>query len=104
MNPWTFKLSINIVTIFIEFAVGFRIVLKFLGANPEAPFTAWIYTMSRAYTYPFRGMFLPFQIDKNAVIDTSAVFAFTVYLFAAYFCLRLIDYVDSYRVETISNE
>jgi hypothetical protein len=40
----------------IELILGFRFVFLLLGANPDAPFVAWIYNMSIPLVAPFAGI------------------------------------------------
>lgn len=97
MSPKTMTLLVKIVASFIEAAVAFRIILRFLGANPKSPFAAWIYDLSHPYIYPFGSMFVSSKVGAQAVLDTTALFALAVYLFLAYFVTRLIQFVYSYQ-------
>ena len=47
------RLIINTIAIIIELLLVFRLVLKFLQANPGTPFVAWIYSMTQWLVAPF---------------------------------------------------
>src|SRR5687768_5520512 len=49
----------------IEVLLAFRVILKMLGANPNAGFANLIYTLSNPLAMPFRGIF------QTAVVETS---------------------------------
>ena len=54
-------------------------LLKLLGANPDADYTRWAYRSLDRVMEPFRGIFTPIEIDGNAVLDTSIMFAMVIY-------------------------
>lgn len=69
----------------IETLVGLRFLFEVLGANPAAPFVAWIYNWSTPLVAPFSGIFgqNPVITGQGAVtssvFDWTAVVAFIVY-------------------------
>jgi hypothetical protein len=80
----------NIVMGAVDFILGARIVLYFLGANPATPFVDWIYSLSFGLTAPFRGL-LPDLFLGTTPVDTTALVALTVYSLAAYLVISAID-------------
>lgn len=66
-----------IVTI-LEVALAFRFILKLLGANPQAGFSSFIYSI----TYPFAAPFLAvFKITKveGSIFEWTTLLAMVVY-------------------------
>jgi putative Mn2+ efflux pump MntP len=85
---------INFVLSVILIFIGLRIILRFLGANPDADFVDWIYETSGSIINPFIGMFPSPAIDGRYVIEFSSIFAFIVYLIVGYLIVELIEYID----------
>lgn len=85
----------------IELLLGFRMVLKALGANPESGFTTLVYALSNPIALPFRGI-LPFAVSGNSVFEWSTIIAAIVYLLIAYglvHLMQMIKPVTSHEVE-----
>lgn len=67
----------------LEVLLGFRFILKLLGANPNSGFTDFIYSVSGPLTAPFRGIFSTPTAEGDittAVFETSTLVAMVVYL------------------------
>ena len=84
----------------VELLLGFRVILKFFGANPHASFVEWVYKTSQPLLKPFEGMFPTPVIEGNFVIEFSTLFALIVYGTAAYLLTELIGYVRRAGKET----
>lgn len=56
---------------FIEIVLAFRFVLKLLGANPEAGFSAFVYNISAPFAAPFASMF---HASTNQGVETTSLF------------------------------
>ncbi len=56
---------------FIEIVLAFRFVLKLLGANPNAGFTQFIYSLSSPFAGPFAGIF---SASTNQGAETTSFF------------------------------
>ncbi len=85
----------------IEMLLGFRMVLKALGANPLSGFTSLIYTLSEPLSYPFAGI-LRTSISQTSVFEWSTVIAAIVYAIIAYglvHVLQLMKPVSPHEVE-----
>lgn len=80
----------DIIFTFIEGIIGLRILLRFLGANPSAPFVSWIYQTSRPLLSPFEGMFPSPSARGGFVIEVSALFAILIYAFVGYIIASVI--------------
>jgi uncharacterized protein YggT (Ycf19 family) len=72
--------------------LGFFLLL--FGANPDAPFAAWVYRSLERVMAPFRGIFEPVPLNGDSVLDTSVLFAMIVYGIAALFLSALIDWLS----------
>jgi hypothetical protein len=75
---------IAIVFGIIELLVGFRLVLLFLGANPETQFVAWVYSWSAPLIAPFAGILgqpitAPTGTVVHSVFEPSCLIALVVY-------------------------
>jgi len=53
--------------------------LKLFGANPSSDYVQWAYRSLDRVMEPFRGMFTPIEIDGNAILDPSILFAMIIY-------------------------
>lgn len=58
--------------------------LRLAGANPDAPFAAWIYRSADRAMDPFRGIFPTRELTNESVLDLSLLFAIVVYLVLAF--------------------
>ncbi|MHB8108922.1 MAG: YggT family protein [Syntrophorhabdaceae bacterium] len=83
------RFIINIVATIIELSLVFRLVLKFVQANPGTPFVAWIYGMTELLVAPFSRI-LPNWKISNFVIDFSTLTALIVYAIVAALILRIL--------------
>lgn len=62
----------------IEVLLAFRLVLKLLGANPEAGFSSLIYGMTYIFTAPFLRVFSITQV-AGSVFEWTTLLAMFVY-------------------------
>ena len=70
---------IEVLLIAVVAILGLSFLMQLLGANPEAPFTSWIYARTETFMTPFNGVFDPIQITGESEIRTSLLFAMVVY-------------------------
>ncbi len=80
---------IELLAFSLGILIALRVLIKFFGASPEAPFVSWLYETTDAILAPFLGMF-PTPVFGNSEIDLSALFGMAVilaigYVFAAAF-------------------
>ena len=76
----------------IEGLLAIRLILKRLGANPQAGFTNFVYGLTDFFMAPFRNL-LPAVgtgSSSGAVLETSVVIAIIVYALIAWVLARLI--------------
>ncbi len=79
--------------------LGIRILLKFIGANPESPFAAWIYRITEPFLVLFQGLTDNPSIG-DIVLELHAFFAIAFYALAAWALVRLV-WLVFYRPEDI---
>lgn len=65
-----------------------RLVLKLLGANPEAGFSRWIYNVTEVLLGPFRGL-LPTVGNTQSQLEMSVLIAILVYALIGWVLARL---------------
>lgn len=73
----------------ISVIITFRFVLLLLGANREAGFTDFIYSLSAPFVAPFVGIFGE-PTYGTAVFEISSVLAIAVYLLVAWGIAKLV--------------
>lgn len=110
--PKTFKKKKNLFRIYqiiwyaltvIEIILGFRVFLKFLGANPTSGFAHFIYTLSAPLAEPFSGIFQITPVSTNAVVEWSTFFAMGVYVLLAYILTELIPIIKPVSPEEVDH-
>lgn len=69
---------IALIVSIIEAFLVLRIILMLLAANPDAPFTSWIYSWTAPLVAPFWGIF-PNAATRGHVLDAAAIVAVIVY-------------------------
>ena len=62
----------------LEALIGFRIVLKLIGANPANPFAMLVYSFSNIFVFPFQGLTAT-PAAGGAVLELSSLIAMVVY-------------------------
>jgi len=72
----------------LEVLLAFRFVLKLLGANPDAGFTAFIYGITYVFALPFLSVFRITQIS-GSVIEWTSILAMFVYWLVALGIIKL---------------
>lgn len=80
----------------IEALLILRLVLKLLGANPDAGFTQLVYSASQVFVAPFQYVFSA-PSAGGSVLELSTVLALVVYWLIAWGIVKLI--VMNRRVE-----
>ncbi|HEX5400014.1 MAG TPA: YggT family protein [Verrucomicrobiae bacterium] len=85
------RASINIVVGIIELLLTFRLIFKFLTANPETPFVAWLYGVTAPLVAPFAKI-LPNREFSGFVVDFATVAALIVFALAGGLLLLIFSY------------
>lgn len=78
----------------LETLLAFRLIFKFLGANPGSTFVSLIYNMSEVFLAPFKGIFrsaVSSGIETKSVLEPTTIIAMIVYALIAYGIVRLIE-------------
>jgi uncharacterized protein YggT (Ycf19 family) len=73
----------------IEALLALRFALRLLGANPEAAFTQFIYSLSYIFVAPFQLVFGTPTAGGSA-LELSTLLAMAVYWFIAWGIIRLL--------------
>lgn len=77
----------------VEIILGFRVLLKALGANPGSGFVDLIYNISSPFSLPFSGIFGVTAVTKGSIIEWSTFVAMAVYALLAYGVVKLIQLI-----------
>lgn len=73
----------------VEALLAFRIVLKLLGANPEAGFTSFIYGVTYVLANPFISVFNVTKV-AGSVFEWTTILAMLVYWLVAFGIIKLL--------------
>ena len=63
----------------IEVLLAFRFILKLLGANPSAGFSAFIYGVTYVFATPFLAVFRNTRIVSGSIFEWTTLLAMAVY-------------------------
>ncbi len=72
----------------LEALLAFRFVLKFMGANPIAGFTSFIYAITWPFTAPFLAVFPKIAV-QGSIFEWTTLLAMLVYWMVAFAIVRL---------------
>ena len=81
--------TVRYITGLIEALLLFRFILKFLGANPSAGFSSFIYGISYPFAAPFLNVFRITQM-AGSVFEWTTLLAMLVYWLIAWGICRLL--------------
>ncbi len=73
----------------IEVLLAFQFVLKLLGANPSAGFTAFIYSIAHVFAAPFISVFGVTEV-AGSMFEWTTILAMFVYWIVAYGIVSLL--------------
>ena len=73
---------------FLEVLMGFRFILKLLGANPDAGFTNFIYAVTYPLVAPFLNVFRISRVE-GSVFEWTTLLAMLVYFLVAWGIIKL---------------
>ncbi len=96
------KRIVEIIFIIIEILLGFRLVLKFLGANPDNFFVNGIYSISQVFVGVFQGIFSEATTDgleTTSVFEPGTLIAMIVIGIIAWIILMIINSVSRNSVK-----
>ena len=92
---------VNVIIGIIEAAFAIRIVLELFGANPTAPFIAWVYGATGSMLGPFAGAFPNISLGGGMVLDVVALLGMIVYAVLGWVLLQLLSFIFSTAVRNI---
>lgn len=94
---FTFKATqlILILLLIFESLVTLRIILKFLGANPESLFAVLLYGFTNIFLFPFNNL-VPTPTFGNMVFEISSVIGMAFYALVGWAIERIV-YLVFYR-------
>jgi uncharacterized protein YggT (Ycf19 family) len=73
----------------IETLLAIRFVLRLFGANPDAPFASFIYSVSDVFLMPFQGLFATPRSGVST-LDFNAIVGIVVYMLVAYLFAKIV--------------
>ena len=73
----------------IEGLIGLRVLLKLMSANPDNPFAAAVYGLTRPLLFPFATLTAQPQIG-DLVFEISSIVAMLVYAFVAWVMVQAV--------------
>lgn len=73
----------------LEVLLAFRFLLRLLGANPDAGFSAFIYGLSYPFTLPFSAVFGATAVS-GSVFEWTTLLAMAVYWLIAFGIVKLL--------------
>ncbi len=80
----------------LEVAIGLRVLLKLLAANPDAGFARFIYGITSVFLAPFFGL-LATPSANGAVLELPTIFGMIVYALLAWGIVRAMWLIFSPR-------
>jgi uncharacterized protein YggT (Ycf19 family) len=91
-NIMTYKLTLFVwaVAFIVQAILGLRFIFRILDANPEAPFSALIYSLSAPLLAPFSIVF-DTTVVAGAVVEWSTLLAIIVYGIIAQLIVMMIN-------------
>ncbi len=84
----------------IEILLGFRLLLKLMGANPLAGFANFIYTLSGPFANPFLGT-VPTTVSEVSVMEWSTLFAMAVYAVIVWLIVEFFQLIKPVNPEEV---
>jgi uncharacterized protein YggT (Ycf19 family) len=81
----------------LETLLVIRFFLKLLGANPDALFTTFIYSLTELFVVPFEGVFFSPQ-TRGSMLDLAALLAMIVYALLAWLIVSAVETLASRRL------
>ena len=73
----------------LEALIALRIGLKLIGANPDSPIVAMIYSFTSMFLFPFYGM-VNSPTAGNMVLEIYSMFAMLIYALVAWTLERIV--------------
>ena len=74
----------------IDVLLFIRLLLKVMAANPDVPFTGFVYGITNVFLAPFHGL-LPAWASGRSILEPTVLIAILVYALIAYALARIIS-------------
>ncbi len=74
----------------IQIALGLRVLLKLIAANPTSGFTRFIYGLTAPFVAPFSNIVATPTAANGATLDVSSLLAILIYLLLSWLIVRLL--------------
>jgi len=74
----------------IQIALGLRVLLKLIAANPASGFTRLIYGLTAPFVAPFSNIVATPTAANGATLDASSLLAILIYLLLSWLIVRLL--------------
>ncbi|HEY8598572.1 MAG TPA: YggT family protein [Thermomicrobiales bacterium] len=74
----------------IQIALGLRVLLKLIAANPTSGFTRFIYGFTAPFVAPFSNIVATPTAANGATLDVSSLLAILIYLLLSWLIVRLL--------------
>ena len=78
---------------FFEVFLGIRLMLRLLGANPEAPIVDLVYVVTDIISSPFKGIFSDVYLKSGGALDLVTVATMIGYPVLVYLIIELIHLI-----------
>ena len=75
---------IYLITGLLELALGLRVLLKLIAANPASPFAQLVYMVTDLFVWPFQGLTITPTAGNGMTLELSTFFAMLIYAVAAW--------------------
>lgn len=86
----------------IEIAIGLRVLLRLLAANPDAGFSRFIYGFTAPFVAPFNGIVGEPSASNGSVFDLPSILAIIVYLILSWIIVKLFQLLIDRPVSGVS--
>ena len=91
----------------LEVLLGFRLIFKLLGANPNSGLVSFVYSITKVFLAPFTAIFRSATtegIETKAVLEPSTIIAMLVYALIAWGIVKIIIIMRGHNEEQSSKE
>jgi hypothetical protein len=86
---------IYLITGLLELALGLRVLLKLIAANPASPFAQLVYMVTDLFVWPFQGLTVTPTAGNGMALELSTFFAMLIYAVAAWGIAKLLYLIFS---------
>jgi len=95
---------INVFLLIVETSLSLRFLMKFFGANSNAPFAKWLYNNTQPLLSPFVNIFPAPEIQSQFTIEFTSLFAIIIYMIIGYTIIEILEIIFSSARESTYNK